>query len=419
MIEKNVDNLSDPFGQPIKRTDQEKSRQIEPPSALRKLIDMFEEKCVNCHNCIRVCPVKFCNDGSGDHVIINKNLCIGCGQCITACTHGARVSLDDFSLFMQDLQRGDQMIAIVAPAVAANYPNLYENINGWIKSIGIHAIFDISFGAELTVKSYMEHITKNKPKAVIAQPCPAIVSYIEIYKPELLPYLAPIDSPMLHTIKIIKRFYPQYAHHKIVVFSPCVAKRREFDETGFGDYNVTFTALNRFFKLHNIHLASYPKIAFDNPPAERAVLFSTPGGLLRTAERWDKDIVNIARKVEGPALIYNYLDRLGDSIKKGQAPILIDGLNCELGCNGGTGTDCQDRSRDEIEYLVKQRQIKMQKQYNTKGLISRIKGKNKLTKLINQYWEPNRYNRRYINRSGNNDLSIPSQKEKEAIYQWS
>ena len=55
-------------------------------------------------------------------------------------------------------------------------------------------MFDVSFGAELTVKSYLEYIRARHPEMVISQPCPAIVTFVEIYMPELLPYLAPADS---------------------------------------------------------------------------------------------------------------------------------------------------------------------------------------------------------------------------------
>ncbi|MCF7947441.1 MAG: 4Fe-4S binding protein [Spirochaetia bacterium] len=41
------------------------------------LIEVVEDKCVNCHRCISVCPVKMCNNGSGDHVEVNHDLCMG------------------------------------------------------------------------------------------------------------------------------------------------------------------------------------------------------------------------------------------------------------------------------------------------------------------------------------------------------
>jgi ferredoxin len=48
---------------------------------ISRVISIDDDKCVNCHQCIAVCPVKFCNDGSGETVKINENLCIGCGNC--------------------------------------------------------------------------------------------------------------------------------------------------------------------------------------------------------------------------------------------------------------------------------------------------------------------------------------------------
>ena len=153
------------------------------------------------------------------------------------------------------------MIAIAAPASAAAFPGKYLNLNGYLKSTGLSAVFDVSFGAELTVKTYLEHVKNDKPRLVISQPCPAIVSYIEIYHPELLEHLAPADSPMMHTVKMIREFYPEYAQHKILVISPCLAKRREFDELGFAGeiFNVTCNSLIEHIKNSGINLDNYPK----------------------------------------------------------------------------------------------------------------------------------------------------------------
>lgn len=392
--------------------------------ALSKVVAVDREKCLNCHACIAACPVKFCNDGSGDSVIINDDLCIGCGQCIKACTHQARSGVDDFEPFLQALRQGQKIVAIVAPAIASSFPQTYLNLNGWLKSVGVQAIFDVSFGAELTIKSYLEHIGKNRPKNVIAQPCPAIVSYIEIYRPELLKYLAPADSPMLHAIKMVKRFYRPYADAKFLVLSPCFAKKREFVATGLGDYNVTLTNLTRHFKQNGITLSRYPAVEYDNPPAERAVLFSTPGGLLRTLTRWNKDAAAITRKIEGPETIYHYLDQLEKMVQAGKAPLLIDCLNCEMGCNGGTGTDNSRKSPDEIEHAIEERNRQMQRRHREQHGRRRLLGgkggeaatEKALEKLVDRFWEPGLYERRYENRSAANPLREPSPGELNAIY---
>ncbi len=382
--------------------------------SLTPVINVDPDKCKECHKCIAVCPVKYSNVVKDGYVDINHDLCIGCGSCLAVC-EGARTVKDDFEKFMGDLKKGEKIIAIVAPAAAANFPENYLRLNGWLKSKGVKAIFDVSFGAELTVKSYIEYILKYKPKAVIAQPCPAIVTYIEIYKPELLEYLIPVHSPMLHTIAMIRHFYKEWDDHKIAVISPCIAKRREFDETGLGDYNVTFRSLYDYFEKNGINLSLYDEVDFDNPPAERAVLFSSPGGLMRTAERWIPEIREKTRKIEGVPLIYEYLDELYEKVQEGKAPLLIDCLNCELGCNGGTGTTNQKAHPDDLEYYIEKRNKQMQELYK-KQFGEKI-AKEKIEEIINKYWDEDIYRRRYTNLSDNFDIKKPSEDEKKKIYE--
>jgi hypothetical protein len=325
--------------------------------------------------------------------------------------------LDDFDSFLQAAQKGVPLVAIVAPAVASNFPHQYLNMNGWLKSLGVQLVFDVSFGAELTIKSYLDHIQKNKPAAVISQPCPAIVTYIQIYRPELRGYLAPVDSPMLHTIRMIKRFYQKQQNIKIAVVSPCIAKGREFDEVGLGDFNVTFRSIDGYFKKTGDALFNYQCLEYDNPPAERAVLFSTPGGLLRTALRENPGVSQVARKIEGCPTIYHYLDHLADDIQKGVAPLLVDCLNCEMGCNGGTGTLNMHKSVDEIESLVEKRSLEMQEKYRAKGLFGRLRAGKRLKGIIDQHWEPGLYDRSYLDLSGNNTIKKPTAGELEKVYQ--
>ncbi len=382
--------------------------------SLPKIIEVNEDNCVNCHACITACPIKFCNDGSKDHVIINHELCIGCGNCLKACTHDARRGIDDFERFIKDISSDQPFIAIVAPAVAANFPNQYLNLNGWMKSIGIEAVFDVSFGAELTVKSYIEYIKNNGATTVIAQPCPAIVNYIEIYKPELLPFLAPADSPMLHTIKMIRQYYKKYSNHKMAILSPCYAKMREFYETGFAGicYNISFISLQNHFRNNNIDISKFQEVDFDNPSAERAVLFSTPGGLMKTAERDLPEIASSTRKIEGIPLIYHYLKHFKDSIDNRTAPLLLDCLNCEQGCNAGTGTLIKNKNTDIIESLVSKRSNLMKKKYPGKSR----KASKKVNKVLSRYWDRNLYNREYKDLSHINLMNTPGESELQEVY---
>ncbi|MDR3173128.1 MAG: methyl-accepting chemotaxis protein [Treponema sp.] len=386
---------------------------------LAAVIRVDDEKCVNCHACIAACPVKYCNNGSGEKVTVNHDLCIGCGNCIHACTHKARLVVDDSEKFFSALDKREKIIAIVAPAVASNFPGLYLNLNGFLKSLGVAAVFDVSFGAELTVYSYIKYINEKHPSFCIAQPCPAIVSFLEIYHPELLPCLAPADSPMLHIIKMIREYHPQYRDYKIAVFSPCIAKRREFDETGHGDYNITFLAFYEYLERQRLNLASFKPEEYDNPPAERAVSFSMPGGLLLTAERDSPGIGRITRKIEGVHTIYPYLRDVADTINSGAAkdgglPLLVDCLNCEKGCNGGPGTRNSETPMDKLEAPIWKRRAEMEAKYG--GSKNAKTNQKKVAKVLSRYWKKGLYDRSYRDRSENYTLRIPNDQELTEVY---
>ena len=368
------------------------------------VVDVIEEKCVNCHACIIQCPVKFANNGRDDHVTVNQDLCIACGNCLRACKHGARYFVDDGHTFFSDLEQGTPMVAIVAPSVAANFPGQYLHLNGWLRTLGVAAVFDVSFGAELTVKSYLEYLRSAERETVIAQPCPVIVNYLQSYQPQLLEYLAPIHSPMLHTMLMIRRYYPEYAGHRIAAISPCIAKKQEFEAVGEGEYNVTYQTIEAYLEQNGIDLKDYQPIPFDGPAAERGVQFSSPGGLTLAVERWEPTIRRKTRKIEGAEIVYRYLKDLPKAIQNGNSPKLIDCLNCEFGCNGGAGTISADKTLDELEAHVCQRQ--QEKNTDTE----------QMQKLLDEYWEPALYTRTYTDRSAACRIQVPSEQELIGIY---
>ena len=384
----------------------------------RSVISVDKEKCVNCQRCIAVCPVKMCNNGSGDYVDFDEKLCIGCGSCIEACTHGARKGIDDSELFFDSLKKGEKIVAIVAPAAIVSFRGKDLELNGFLKSLGVEAVFDVSFGAELTTKSYVEYIKNKNPDCVISQPCPALVSFIETYRPELIKYLAPADSPMLHCAKMIKEFYTKYTGYKIAAISPCYAKRREFDETGICDYNVTMRSIQSYMEEKNIRIDSFTKVEYENPAAERGVLYSTPGGLMRTAERFIPSISEKTRKIEGNPKVFHYLAKFSEANKnKKPCFTLIDCLNCENGCNEGAGTTNKGMHLDEMESFVENRMHDRRSYWEQKGH-SKKSALKKLNKAIDEFWKPGLYDRTYVDRSAyfHQKIKEPSQEEIQKIY---
>ena len=92
------------------------------------------ENCIGCNRCISVCPVLTANqavvvDGK-PRIEVNHAQCINCGACFDACEHQAREYADDTEQFFADLQRGESISLLLAPAFLANYPTEYEQILG-------------------------------------------------------------------------------------------------------------------------------------------------------------------------------------------------------------------------------------------------------------------------------------------------
>ncbi|MCL2599668.1 MAG: ATP-binding protein [Treponema sp.] len=381
---------------------------------LTPVIRIDEDRCINCYACITSCPVKFCMDGSGKKLLINHDLCIGCGNCIDICTHNARHAIDDTAGFLEDLRQGTKVIAAVAPAIASFLPGKYLNFNGYLKSLGVDAVFDVSFGAELAVVSYIDHIKKN-PRMVICQPCPAIVKFIQIYHPKLLPYLAPVESPMLHTIKMIREHYPQYRDHKVAVVSPCIAKRREFNETGLADYNITMLAMKNMLEDRNLDVASFPAQEYSGPQAERAVRFSSPGGLLEVAERFVPGIARRILRIEGVHAVYPYLREVSKLLDTDiRLPLMIDCLNCEKGCNGGPGTGNNKAPMVVLENPIRERSDRLEEYHKTGGGAEYTR---KYNDLVSGYWKSGLYERSYRDYSANNSLKQPDDEQLDDIYQ--
>jgi|GEM_PF-953022 Signal transduction histidine kinase len=324
---------------------------------LIQIIGINEQNCTNCHQCIAVCPIKICSDGSGNVVKFNNNLCIGCGRCVEACLKShrgvieksARFIIDDAPQLADDLSH-KEIAALIAPSAHSNF-NLKKLITA-LRILGIQYVYDVSLGAEITVTCYHEAIQNRCVKTpLIASPCPAVVKYVELNHPGLIQHMAPVGSPAHNLAVYVKSLHPEA---ELAFFSPCAGKRREFQNQKLVKYNVVYPSLVKMLQEHAINVELLSEGEFDNVvQAGMAANFSTPGGLKESYlyHYPDTPASSIAR-VEGSIVFDNYLRDLEKSIQKGSSrlPLIVDILSCEKGCNMGVG--CLNKSIGEIEYAI-------------------------------------------------------------------
>lgn len=323
--------------------------------ATNKLIVTKEEKCVGCNNCIRTCPVfdaniAYLDEQGKNKVRINNEKCIHCGKCILSCKHGARSYLDDLSVFSKDVNKKSISI-LAAPSIKVNIPN-YKKLFGYLKSLGVDKFYDVSFGADITTWSYLKYIKLGYKNSYISQPCPAIVNYAEKVNNDLLENLIPIHSPMMCAAIYYKKY--KRVTDSFAFLSPCIAKKDEITSENcksYVDYNVTLGKLMEHLKDNKVNLDDYEEIDFEDNTV-LGFLYSRPGGLKENVDAVSPGIW--IRQIEGQDLAYSYLDEYNKRIKHHkQVPTLVDILNCEYGCNIGTGI-IDKLEVDDADYILNQ-----------------------------------------------------------------
>ncbi|GMO59224.1 MAG: hypothetical protein Ta2G_19110 [Termitinemataceae bacterium] len=367
------------------------------------LICVDKHKCNNCHACISVCPVKDCIDGSGDTADIINERCIACGSCIPACHQSARYYNDDTKSFFDDLKNKKNIVAIMAPSAAAVFSS-HEKLITYLKSIGVRAVFDASFGAELYVRSCIEYTKENKQKTLISSACPAIVSYAKIYNPSILKYFAPTQSPIIHAAIMIRNFFKEYDDCKIAAITPCSAKKMEFRIEGHVDYNVSMKHLAKHIGETNVDISSFESSDYDGPKAERGVSFSTPGAMLEVLKREIPGIHNV-RSISGQN-VYSYFKKI--SYLEEDVPFVVDCLHCEDGCNSGVGI---------LDKLIPSLKLELKLENRKKDAIAYNDTNKNLESDLAKYWDKDLYKRTFAERSNVvSDLKEPSDDELVNIY---
>ncbi len=378
------------------------------------------ENCIGCNRCIAACPVLTANcvveNGNTQFVHVDASKCIACGACLDVCEHHAREFQDDTEKLIADLKKGQKISILYAPALVANYPNQYRNILGALKKLGANHMLSVGFGADITTWAYIQYIQQTHFQGGIAQPCPAIVRYIENYIPELIPKLMPIHSPLL-CAAIYARKYMGISD-KFAFLSPCIAKKTEIIDPNTHNlvqYNVTFDHLIQY--LQKNHITGTP-IEEEELSTELGALYPMPGGLKENI-RWFCGEQAFVQQSEGEKKVYDTLKKYAKRISKHQElPFLLDVLNCENGCIDGPGIEENKRGNDEMLYAIHQQKNAKQEKgrgiWNTKKTCAaRLRILNKTFAKLNL----SDFMRQYTDRSKEHQIQIPSNQTIQSIFQ--
>lgn len=377
------------------------------------------EKCQGCNRCISVCPVltaNYAEESKGrQRIAVHGENCITCGACLNACEHQARSFWDDTEQFFMDLDRGEKISVLLAPAFAANYPDEYRTVLGGLKKLGVNHIISVSFGADITTWGYVNYISKYKFEGGISQPCPAVVNYVEHYAPELISKLFPIQSPLMCTAIYAKKY--KKITDKLAFIGPCIAKKSEISDPntyGYVSYNLTFEHFMKYVREHQIT----GPVTKDEEEYGLGSIYPMPGGLKENVYWFCGEDVFI-RQVEGEKHAYKFLQDYKERMAKQEGlPFMVDILNCDKGCLYGTGIEAEKRNSEDSFYQLQEIKKQCKKKYALTPFSKHLSPKQRL-RLLNLKFSKldlKDFIRNYTDKSAMVSVCIPNEMDLEMVF---
>jgi len=377
------------------------------------------EKCVLCQRCIRVCSEiqgvhNLCQHWRGVETVVTPayesdmidSVCINCGQCINVCPTAAlaeKTWTDEVWDALNDPQK--HVVVHIAPSIRAaigegfgmepGTPATRKAVTA-LRKLGFDQVFDTNFGADLTIveegTEFLQRLENGGPFPLITSCSPGWVKFMEHFYPEMIPNMSSCKSPMSMLSTVIKTFYAEKQAINpddiyVVSVMPCTAKKFEsrrsefFTRSGQPETDAVLTTreLIWMIKAYGIDFAHLEDGQFDNPLGHStgaADIFGTTGGVLEAALRTavelksGKPVQSVDFKevrgvtglketeynVDGIKLkvaVANGLENaktLLEKVKAGEEYHIIEIMACPGGCIGGGGQPFPPTGTYTIDY---------------------------------------------------------------------
>lgn len=367
---------------------------------MSNVIETYQDKCIGCGACVRVCPspeaniLKMAEDG---RIVteINNEKCIACGECVKVCKSRARDYDDDTEKFFKELK--DRKIVVIAhPAIKSAFPGTWQAVLKWFKQNGADGVYDGAYGADICTWAYVRAIEGGTCKNVLSQTCPAVVKYMELYHPDVCREIAPVQS-MLSCEAVYIRDYLK-KNYAVAALTPCPAMKLEFEETGHVEYNITFKRLKEYFRRKKIDfnksVSNDQHYDFDDQvQGAMGGIFPNPGGL-----RYNLTINMpsvIAVNSDGVENVYKELDAFAE-MPPSRHPDVFEALSCSGGCGCGCGVGPVDTDQNILDIRNIWREVEIDARSRRKVAMN---GTDKMFKTFDDRINPRSLRRDYESKS--------------------
>lgn len=319
-----------------------------------------QEKCIKCGKCAKACPYHAINHlerpcqvscgmdaiGSDEHgrAVINQDKCVACGQCLVSCPFGAIVDKGQIFQVIQSILKGDQVIAIVAPAFVGQFGKdaTPGKVVSAMKALGFARTVEVAIGADMCTIEEAKDFLENVPAQqdyMATSCCPAWHSMIYKLFPGEKDKISMTLTPMVFTARLMKKQHPGC---KVVFVGPCAAKKLEAirsDIRSDVDFVLTFEELQGMFEAKEVDFAAMPDSEGLNEGTAAGRGFAVSGGVAQAvanlAKEQHPDLEVKTARAEGLRECRKLMTMAKAGKYKGY---LLEGMACPGGCVAGAGT---------------------------------------------------------------------------------
>ncbi len=158
-------------------------------------VTLDKDLCVGCTNCIKRCPTQAIRVRGGKAQIISER-CIDCGECVRVCPHHAKKARHDELSMLKNYR---YTVALPAPALYGQFNHLddIDIVLTGLKRLGFDDVFEVSRAAEIVSDATRQLLGDGRlKKPVISSACPAVVRLIRVRFPDLCEHVLPLKAPM-------------------------------------------------------------------------------------------------------------------------------------------------------------------------------------------------------------------------------
>jgi len=362
------------------------------------------ERCIGCTDCIKRCPTEAIRVRNSKAEIMDEK-CIDCGMCIRVChSHAKKASTDP----LDKMNKFKYKVAIPAPTLYTQFKKIRDPniVLTALKKLGFDEVFEVARAAEIVTEYSKELVNSGKViKPVISSACPAIVKLVEMRFPSLIPNVLPIISPKEAMARYARKYLLKQGIPAkdigIFFISPCAAKvtNSRYPQT------IESSDVDGILSMKEVYLKLVPiikKLNIEDIEILQTASSDGVGWAATGGEGLASKIYNHVA-VDGIENVIKILER----VENGKLDVdFVECLACTNGCLGGPLTV-------ENSFVATNRMGKIKKYIDLKGKTREVDLIDKSVKLD---WDYKLKNKQVLKLDDNMTIALHKMEELERIY---